>query len=166
MNVHHSVYCIWKVWHSEYIYLVFALYRFPYPQNQEAWDAIEESFFRKRGISGVVGAIDGTHVPIMKPPNDRWNSYINRKNWSSIVFQAVVDGDGNFRNVGLNPRLGVSINHHLLMIFSLHICRFMGDCQAHCMTTVSFVFLRWDVTLAPKESYLLTTTLLVIQVIP
>jgi hypothetical protein len=60
---------------------------------------IEESFEIKQGLPCFVGAIDGTHIPIKKPPNDPWNSYINRKGWASVSFQAVVDGVGNFRNV-------------------------------------------------------------------
>ncbi|OAV99558.1 hypothetical protein PTTG_09303 [Puccinia triticina 1-1 BBBD Race 1] len=39
------------------------------------------------------------HVPLAVPPHDKWKGYINQKNWSSIVFQCVVDGDGNFCNV-------------------------------------------------------------------
>ena len=58
-----------------------------------------QSFERRQGIPQVVGAIDGTHIPVAMPPDDNWKSYINRKSWSSIVFQCVVDGEGNFRNV-------------------------------------------------------------------
>ncbi|POW20018.1 hypothetical protein PSHT_03987 [Puccinia striiformis] len=74
---------------------------FPHLNNTSQWAEIEESFENKHGIPGIVGAIDGTHVPLRKPPNDRWKSYINRKSWASIVFQCVVDGEGNFRNVHL-----------------------------------------------------------------
>ena len=58
-----------------------------------------ESFERRQGIPQIVGAIDGTHIPVAIPANDSWKGYINRKSWASIVFQCVVDGDGNFRNV-------------------------------------------------------------------
>ncbi|OAV87351.1 hypothetical protein PTTG_29463 [Puccinia triticina 1-1 BBBD Race 1] len=33
------------------------------------------------------------------PPHNEWKGYINRKSWASIVFQCVVDGDSNLRNV-------------------------------------------------------------------
>ncbi|KNE96447.1 hypothetical protein PSTG_10278 [Puccinia striiformis f. sp. tritici PST-78] len=72
---------------------------FPHLDNPNQWAEIEESFENKHGIPGIVGAIDGTHVPLRKPADDRWKSYINRKSWASIVFQCVVDGEGNFRNV-------------------------------------------------------------------
>ncbi|KAI7961343.1 hypothetical protein MJO28_001832 [Puccinia striiformis f. sp. tritici] len=61
---------------------------FPHLNNTSQWAEIEESFENKHGIPGIVGAIDGTHVPLRKPPNDRW------KSWASIVFQCVVDGGG------------------------------------------------------------------------
>ncbi|POW04675.1 hypothetical protein PSHT_11133 [Puccinia striiformis] len=78
--------------------------------NTSQWAEIEGSFENKHGIPGIVGAIDGTHVPLRKPPNARWKSYINRKSWASIVFQCVVDGEGNFRNVHLTtiPRSNIS----------------------------------------------------------
>ncbi|KAI7966138.1 hypothetical protein MJO29_001886 [Puccinia striiformis f. sp. tritici] len=53
---------------------------FPHLNNTSQWAEIEESFENKHGIPGIVGAIDGTHVPLRKPPNDRW------KSWASIVF--------------------------------------------------------------------------------
>jgi len=76
--------------------------RFPALNQTGQWDQIRESFERRQGIPQVVGAIDGTHIPISIPPNDEWKGYINRKSWASIVFQCVVDGEGNFRNVSLN----------------------------------------------------------------
>jgi hypothetical protein len=52
---------------------------YPPVSDVQAWNAIEQSFIDKRGLIGVVGAIDGTHIPIQKPHNDVWNSFINRK---------------------------------------------------------------------------------------
>ena len=72
---------------------------FPPLENTADWSNIMKSFERCHGIPWVVGAIDGTHIPIIMPPDYNWKSYDNRKSWPSIVFQCVVDGDGNFRNV-------------------------------------------------------------------
>ena len=52
------------------------------------------------GFPQVAGAIDGTHIPILKPtecPSD----YYNRKGFYSILIQAVVDSQGHFIDVNI-----------------------------------------------------------------
>jgi hypothetical protein len=84
---------------------------YPPLDRTDQWDEIKESFERRRGIPNVVGAIDGTHIPIVIPPNDEWKGYINRKSWASISIQCVVDGQGNFRNVeSINPLIPFAYN--------------------------------------------------------
>ncbi|XP_027011351.2 protein ANTAGONIST OF LIKE HETEROCHROMATIN PROTEIN 1 [Tachysurus fulvidraco] len=52
------------------------------------------TFFNNRWrVPQCVGAIDGTHIPIIAP-EDRPQDYYNRKGWHSVVLQAVVDGKG------------------------------------------------------------------------
>ncbi|MBW0548097.1 hypothetical protein O181_087812 [Austropuccinia psidii MF-1] len=68
--------------------------RFPAAEEIEKWDAIKETFRKRQGLMNIIRAIDGTHIPIIPPPNDQWNAYVNRKGWHSIV-----DGHGNFFNV-------------------------------------------------------------------
>jgi hypothetical protein len=75
------------------------LLSYPPLNRPDLWDEIKASFEQRHGIPNIVGAIDGTHIPLAMPPADNWKGYINRKSWPSIVFQCVVDGDGNFRNV-------------------------------------------------------------------
>jgi len=41
----------------------------------------------------VVGAIDGSHIPIIAPKNDPNDCY-NRKQFHSIVLQGVADAEG------------------------------------------------------------------------
>ncbi|KNZ48028.1 hypothetical protein VP01_5965g1, partial [Puccinia sorghi] len=68
----------------------FRVVNFPSLDNAADWSKIMESFERRQGIPRVVGAIDGTHIPIIMTPDDNWKSYINRKSWASIVFQCVL----------------------------------------------------------------------------
>ncbi|KAK2863754.1 hypothetical protein Q7C36_002908 [Tachysurus vachellii] len=52
------------------------------------------TFFNNRWrVPQCVGAIDGTHIPIIAR-EDRPQDYYNRKGWHSVVLQAVVDGKG------------------------------------------------------------------------
>lgn len=51
-----------------------------------------------RGIDGVLGAIDGSHIPI-KCPNEHPIDYVNRKGFHSIILQAVCDSSMMFTDV-------------------------------------------------------------------
>lgn len=42
------------------------------------------------GIPNVIGAIDGTHIPILAPTNGH-SDFINRKGWTSYNVLAVID---------------------------------------------------------------------------
>ncbi|KAI3356036.1 hypothetical protein L3Q82_017304 [Scortum barcoo] len=54
------------------------------------------TFFENRwGVPQCVGAIDGSHIPIIAPEQYA-RGYYNRKGWHSVVLQAVVDGKGLF----------------------------------------------------------------------
>ena len=52
------------------------------------------------GFPQVAGAIDGTHVPILKPKESP-SDYYNRKGFYSVVIQAVVDSRGRFIDVNI-----------------------------------------------------------------
>ncbi|XP_071948714.1 uncharacterized protein [Antedon mediterranea] len=57
------------------------------------------SIYRElKHFDGVVGMIDGTHIPI-KQPSERGTDYYNRKDFYSVVLQAVVREDMQFTNV-------------------------------------------------------------------
>ncbi|XP_051160010.1 putative nuclease HARBI1 [Leptopilina boulardi] len=59
--------------------------------DRESFSSYEEEYyFTKYGFPGVVGAIDGSHIKIDKPAEDK-DSYINRKQYFSIQMQGVVD---------------------------------------------------------------------------
>jgi hypothetical protein len=44
--------------------------------------------FSKYGLPNVIGAIDGSHIPIKKP-EENGNDYYNRKKYHSLVLQAI-----------------------------------------------------------------------------
>ncbi|MBW0485961.1 hypothetical protein O181_025676 [Austropuccinia psidii MF-1] len=72
---------------------------FPNVNDNVEWEHIKETFKRRQGITNIIEAIDGTHIPIIPLPNEQWNSNVNRKGWHSIALQCIVDGNGNFCNV-------------------------------------------------------------------
>ncbi|XP_066598104.1 uncharacterized protein [Prorops nasuta] len=59
---------------------------------------IEERFRAICNFPGVVGAIDGTHIPI-SAPTQYSNSYINRKGFHSIHLQSICDHKLRFIDV-------------------------------------------------------------------
>ena len=50
------------------------------------------------GSMKMVGAIDGSHIPISQPVKDQ-ECYVNRKGFHSIVLQAVCDASMAFVDV-------------------------------------------------------------------
>lgn len=44
----------------------------------------------KFGYARLIGAIDGSHIPIL-PPSEGYRDFVNRKGWTSVVLQAMVD---------------------------------------------------------------------------
>jgi hypothetical protein len=61
---------------------------------------IKKEFSEMAGFPDVVGAIDGSHIKIHKPPFSD-SSYFNRKKDYSIILQAVVDSDMQFININV-----------------------------------------------------------------
>lgn len=69
--------------------------------DQDKLSEMADYFEERFGIPQCVGAIDGSHIPILKPPQYQ-SDFHNRKGWHSIILQATVDGKGMFwdLNVG------------------------------------------------------------------
>ena len=66
----------------------------------ERLQSIVDGFASKWGFPQCVGAIDGSHIPIVSPldcPAD----YYNRKGFHSIILQAVVDHEYRFWNINV-----------------------------------------------------------------
>ncbi|KAF0514972.1 putative nuclease harbi1 [Gigaspora margarita] len=55
----------------------------------------QEAGFGRQKLPNVIGAMDGSHIPI-HPPSENSARYVNQKNFHSINLLAVVDHQGRF----------------------------------------------------------------------
>lgn len=60
------------------------------PKTIPEIQAIMTGFEKKTGFPMCVGALDGTHIPVIAPVNYP-TDYYNRKGWYSVVLQGLVD---------------------------------------------------------------------------
>ena len=60
-----------------------------WPSRAEMND-IAYSFHCRRGLDGVIGCVDGTHIPVRAPLRHK-DSYVNRKGWPSLSCMCVCD---------------------------------------------------------------------------
>ena len=70
-----------------------------FPVEEERLRAIRQDFYEIKGFPKVIGAIDGTHIEIIAPPNGIEHIYVNRKSKHSLNIQAVCDSKLRFLNV-------------------------------------------------------------------
>lgn len=71
------------------------LIKWPTPAEQQA---IAAEYNEKKKFPGVIGMIDGTHIAIKKP-KERGIDYYNRKDYYSMVLQAVAKDDLQFTDI-------------------------------------------------------------------
>ena len=79
----------WTLWHvlqGEYLQT---------PSTESEWMKIVEDFERKTNFPHCLGAIDGKHIKILRPPHSG-SMYFNYKDYFSIVLLAVVDSEYRF----------------------------------------------------------------------
>ena len=67
------------------------------PTGEDA-QVIVDGFLSKWGFPQCMGAVDGSHIPIIAPHTDPLD-YYNRKGFHSVVLQAVVDHEYKFLNI-------------------------------------------------------------------
>ncbi|KAK4886311.1 hypothetical protein RN001_002582 [Aquatica leii] len=67
------------------------------------------------GITGILGCIDGTFIPIRTPVHKLKSTYVNRHDFPSITLQAICDSDKRF----LDLFTGVSSKIHDARVFKL-----------------------------------------------
>jgi hypothetical protein len=91
-TVHCIVHCVSKLISSKVLPNMVR-----WPTGRKVADTVNE-FQHLEGFPGVIGAIDGTHIPI-RTPSDCAENYFNRKKYPSIILQAVCDSKLNFTDV-------------------------------------------------------------------
>ena len=74
------------------------------PSTDEEWKAMAAGWSQQETqLVNIIGAIDGTHIPIAEPP-DSQGEYYNRKGFHSYNVQAICDSHGLFIDVCIgNP---------------------------------------------------------------
>lgn len=70
-----------------------------FPTTRSEMATIADGFKQRCGMPGVVGAVDGTHIPIPAPRSVHRASFINRKGHSSMILQLVCDSKLRFLDV-------------------------------------------------------------------
>ena len=88
--------------------------RYVYMPKDERLREIVDGFDACWGFPQTAGAIDGTHIPILRPSGDSGSDYYNRKGFYSIVMQALVD----YRGIFLDIYLGWPGKVHDARVFS------------------------------------------------
>ena len=68
------------------------------PRSREEVAKKKHDFYQLAGFAGVIGCIDGSHIPIVAPQEDEF-VFINRKGFHSINIQAVCNSNLFFRDV-------------------------------------------------------------------
>lgn len=76
------------------------------PKSETEWKVIANGFNDKRNFPNCLGAVDGKHVAIKKPPHTG-SLYYNYKKFCSIVLMAVVNSNYEFimADAGINGRI-------------------------------------------------------------
>ena len=83
------------------MYLIF----FQCPQTPDEWREIAAGFWKHWQFPNCIGALDGKHVAIRKPPHSG-SEYFNYKGFCSIILMALVDANYCFIwvDIGSNGR--------------------------------------------------------------
>lgn len=73
--------------------------RYVFIPSDSGMRANVKAFEEKLGFPQAAGAIDGTHIPILRPAGESAIDYFNRKGFYSIIMQALVDHRGVFMDI-------------------------------------------------------------------
>ena len=74
------------------------------PQSESDWKTIANGFNNTCNFPNCVGAIDGKHIAIKKPPKSG-SLFYNHKQFFSIVLMATVNANYEIIAAGTNERI-------------------------------------------------------------
>ncbi|GFR15236.1 protein ALP1-like [Trichonephila clavata] len=75
------------------------IFKIKFPRNSDLHEIATE-FFNRPALPGCCGALDWCHIPI-KAPSQNAKDYFCRKQFHSLILQAVVEGNCRFINVNV-----------------------------------------------------------------
>ena len=67
-----------------------------YPRDEASQNQIKQDFYKLRNFPHVLGAIDGTLIPIKAPTNDL---FVCRKGYHALNIQGISDANGKFLDI-------------------------------------------------------------------
>lgn len=93
-----------------------------FPRSEEEMAAAAQNFLRRWQFPGVLGAIDGSHIPILTP-EENGEEYYNYKGWHSVILLAVADHSYRYGRTHCVPLLytitGMAALSFFLLVDSL-----------------------------------------------
>ena len=111
-----------------------------WPSSDEEIQKIKQDFLDRGYIENVVGAIDGTHIPILIPEDDHMD-FLNRKSYHLLVFQAIAIGT-DLKFIDLYGGWAGSVHDaqvfHIPQIYIRAIRRLCATCRC-CLSFSSLV---------------------------
>ncbi|XP_046578692.1 putative nuclease HARBI1 [Haliotis rubra] len=70
-----------------------------FPWGPQEQIAVKEGFYKLSGFPKVLGAVDGTFIPIRRPPIVEEAAFVCRKGYHAVNVQAICDSSLRFTNV-------------------------------------------------------------------
>lgn len=94
-----------------------------FPTNEQRKQETKFQFMERFGFPGVLGAVDGTHVAIVRPAEDE-HLYFNRKRYHSKNVQIICGANLEILNV--NANFG-GASHDAFIWRNSAVCRFLEE---------------------------------------
>jgi hypothetical protein len=102
-----------------------------WPETPAQLQHLADGFLAIQGIPNAVGAIDGSHNPIIAPRE--WPAdYYNRKGFHSILLQGVVDADYKFWHYDIG-RPGCMHDYKMFTLSDLHARMERGELKQYAL---------------------------------